>query len=201
MKPSSKIFIVLSGLLLIALGIMCMCSPLETVNSLLWLLGLFLVAAGISSFVIWIDAHRFMPSSGSLLLYSILEVLLGVFCFTNTKSGSNFLPYIFAIFALAEGISLAIHSFDFRKVHFKGWWAMLIFGLAAAVLGVFCFINPLVGSHAISILLGISLILNGLVYVVAVFGVNKLERNVKKTIQNVKETIEEATAQSAKIGD
>lgn len=191
MRPSSKIFMGLSGVLLVALGVLCICNPISTVSSLAWLLGIFVLAAGISTFVLWIDAHHFVPYSGTVLLISILEMLLGILLLGQNFAVSNALVYVFAFFALVSGLDLAIHSFDFKQVGFKGWWGLLIIGILATALGIVSFIRPVTGTNAISILIGVAFILNGVSYFVALFGINKFERKVTKTVKEIDKTVNE----------
>lgn len=178
----------LSGLLFAALGIACICNPGSTVASIAWLLGLLVLISGIFTLVFWIDAHYFMPSSGIILMASVLQILVGGMLLRRNEDFSIVLPYIFAFFALVMGISLAIHSLDFKKVGYTGWLGMFILGIAASVLGVFCFIYPLkAGNGAISLLLGLSFILTGLDYIIALFGINRFERKVEKTVKEMME--------------
>ena len=185
MRTSSKIMMGLTGALLVALGILCFCFRLETVDSLAWLLGLFILLAGIGTFFFWVDAHYFIPSSGGIFLTAVMEILCGILFLGKNLVVASILPYIFAFFVLVVGINMAIYSFDFKDVGFKPWWIILILGIGACVLGVFSFIKPMtVGTNAMSIMIGIAFILFGATYFVALFGVNKFERKVKKTVKS-----------------
>ena len=184
MKTSSKIMTVLSGMFLIALGVICMCSPVETLLSLSWLLGIMLIGAGLSTVGFWIKAHRFLPSAGTVLMSGMLEILLGCLVAVNIFETANF-----AFFALMGGINIAVHSFDFKQFGFGGWWCIFAIGILAAVLGVLCFVKPIAAARAISIILGVSVILDGVAQITVVFGISRFERKVSDTINDVKDAI------------
>ena len=189
MKTSSKIFMVMSGILLTALGIICICSPVETLLSLSWLLGIMLIASGISELAFWIKAHRFLPASGTVLMTGIMEILLGCLVASNIFAAANILTFLFAFFALTGGINIAVHSFDFKDVGFRGWWCILLIGILAALLGITCFIEPVAAARAISIILGLAIILDGVAEIVLVLGISKFEQKVTNAINDVKDAI------------
>jgi len=189
MKTSSKIMTVLSGMFLIALGVICMCSPVETLLSLSWLLGIMLIGAGLSTVGFWIKAHRFLPSAGTVLMSGMLEILLGCLVAVNIFETANSLTFLFAFFALMGGINIAVHSFDFKKFGFGGWWCIFAIGILAAVLGVLCFVKPIAAARAISIILGVSVILDGVAQITVVFGISRFERKVTNAINDVKDAI------------
>ena len=179
MKPSTKIFMAISGVLLIAAGIIIMINPSATMVSLVWVLGIAVLASGISTLLTWIfGVHVFF--NGSAVLFSAIgEILVGILLLGHDLFVADAIPFIFGIWILVKGLDIAIHSFDFKLVYFKPWWVLLIIGLASAALGVCSLIKPVVGSSLISILLGLGIVLDGVYYIVALFGINKLEQKVK----------------------
>lgn len=179
MKTSTKVFLAVSGILLIVLGIVCICQPVETLFASAWLIGLMTLLSGIATLVFTIKTQAFLPNSASRMLSALLQILLGIFFLAHQVALTASLPLIFACWIMVEGVTLAVESFDFKKVGFGYWWCILLLGVATAVLGYFSFRNPAATGTVMSTLIGISVISAGISYLVALAGINKFENFVK----------------------
>lgn len=176
MKTSSKILMGVTGALLVALGIICICNPDATLLSASLLIGIFTLASGISTIVTWAKLKYFLPT-GNLLLSGILQVILGLIFLNHNMFLAATLPVIFACWLIAEGIILSIRAFDFKKVYFRSWWVILILGIATAVLGILALKDPYeFAGPALSYLIGSGIILLGVMEIIALCEINKIEK-------------------------
>lgn len=180
MKKSIKILLAVTGTLLVALGIVCLCHPAETLTSLAWLIGLLTLCSGIFSFVVSLKAQRILPNAGTMMLRSILMLILGVFFLSHNTAVTAAIPLACAFWIAFEGISLAIQSFDFRKVGFPHWWLMLLLGIGSIILGYFAFRQPVATGMTISILIGLGIIFNGLNRIAVLIGISHFEKEIEK---------------------
>lgn len=182
MKNSDKILLGLSGAILVALGIYCICSPGATILSAAIIIGILTLASGISTIFYWGKVRKFFPA-GNVLLTGVLEIILGIIFLNNSIVVAFCLPVIFSCWLLIEGIILAIRSFDFKQVGFSYWWIIFILGLAATVLGFFALRDVEdVASPALSGFIGFGIIILGCIELIALFGINKFEKGVKNLI-------------------
>ena len=133
----------------------------------------------------------FLPNSGTRMLSSLLQIFLGIFFLASTPAVAVSLPFVFAFWVMVEGITLFIESFDFKKFGFGNWWCICLLGIVAAALGILGFVYPKVAGETLSVLIGIGILLSGVAYLVALFGVNMFERNVNEFRNQVKEAIHE----------
>lgn len=180
MKTGAKILLACSGILLVVLGIVCICNPADTLFASAWLIGLLTLISGISTMVFTFKTQRFLPNSGTRMLSSLLQIFLGIFFLAHKGAVTVSLPIIFAIWVMVEGITLAIESFDFKKVGFSWWWCILLLGIAGAVLGFFGLRNPVVAGKTLTTLIGLGIISNGISYLVALLGIGKFEKRIKE---------------------
>ena len=178
MLPSRKIYMGITGAALVALGIICICNPLSTVISLAWIIGIITIFSGIATLLNWISLKSYFPQSGSILLSSVLQIIIGIIFLRHDLALAAIIPVIFALFLIMEGANLAIRSFDYRKIGFRMWWMNLALGLLSAVLGFLSFSVPGVGGRTLSLCIGIGLMVVGLVYFVALFAINRFERKL-----------------------
>ena len=178
MLPSRKIYMGITGAAFAALGIICILKPMSTLVSLAWILGLITLISGIATLLNWFNLKGYFPQSGSILLSSILQILLGFFFLRHDLAFATILPIIFAVFLIIEGINLAIRSFDYKKIGFRLWWLNLTLGIIAAVLGFISIGTPSFGGAALSTVLGIGLIIVGVVYFIALCSINRFEKRL-----------------------
>lgn len=189
MKTGKKVWICISGILLIALGVICIMRPDITLLSTAWLLGLMTLFTGIFRMVFTFRTQAFMPNSASRILMALLEIFFGLFILFNIFGAAISLPVMFAIWVIIEGISAAVQSFDYKKFGFPYWWVILILGIVGAVLGFLGFKNLDITAKTISTLIGISIIVSGLAHIVAVAGVNRIEKEVKNAVNQFDQSV------------
>lgn len=199
MKKSTKIWLVIAGILLIVLGVLCICYPADTLFTTAWMIGCFTLISGISKLIFTFRTQAFLPNSGSRMLSALLLIILGIFFLAHNLFVTVSLPLVFALWVLVEGVVMAIQSFDYKKVGFSYWWVIFLLGIAGAVLGVLGLRNLDVTAATLSTFIGLGICLLGLGYIVAVCGVNRFEKEVKnfynKVTGNVnaaKEAVKEA---------
>ena len=192
MDKSTKIWLVIAGVLLVALGVLCLCQPTETLFATAWMIGCFTLISGISKMVFTFRTQKFLPNSGSRMLSALLLIILGIIFLANNLFVTISLPIIFAMWVLIEGVIVVVNSFDYKKYGFQYWWVILLLGLAGAFLGVLGLRNPDVTAVTLSTFIGIGIILIGVGYIVAVWGVNKFEKQVKQQVDQISNAINNA---------
>jgi len=175
MKKSTKIWLVISGILLIILGVFCIAKPGNTLVASAWLLGCFTLISGISKLIFTFKTQRFMPNSGSRMLSAILQIFIGCFFLFDLLDTAVAIPVVFSLWIMFEGITIAIQSFDYKKVGFGQWWAMLILGIVGAILGMYGMINPVFSGTVLSTLIGLGIIAFGVAYLMGFVGIKKFE--------------------------
>lgn len=190
MKKKSRIWLVITGVLFIVLGVVCICNPAETLFSMAWLIGCFTLFAGISKLAFGLRTQNFLPNSGTQVLMGVVDIMFGVFFLANSIFVAASLPFLFAFWIIFEGISLFISSFDYKKMGFKGWWGIMLFGIAGAVLGFFALKYPEASGTTLSSLFGCALIVNGVSHLVAFFGIKRVENTFKEMKTVMREAIE-----------
>ena len=179
MKTSTEIWLCVAGVLLVILGILCIAKPDITLVSAAWVLGCLTLFAGCAKLIFTLRTQAFMPNSGTRMLSALLDIFFGCFFLFNLLGTAVSLPVVFTIWVMVQGIVIAVQSFDYKKVGFPYWWALLILGVSGAVLGFFGLRNLDIAAVTLSTLIGIAIIANGLAYICAVAGVNHFEKKVQ----------------------
>ena len=190
MEKSTKIWLVISGILLVALGILCIAKPAATLFATAWLIGCFTLFSGISRLVFTFRTERFMPNSGTRMLSALLQILIGVLFLCNNIFVAISIPIVFAMWVLVEGITIFVLSFDFKKVGFSSWWTLLILGILVAALGVLGLYYVEATGNIVAILIGVGIIGMGVAYLVAFSGIYKFDKEIAKINNNIKDMMQ-----------
>ena len=178
MSTSSNFLIALTGAAFIALGVLCICYPGATLLSASMVIGIITLVSGISTIALWFKMKYILPT-GNLLLSGIFQLLIGILFLNHNVILATALPIAFAMWLASEGLILAIRSFDFKKFNFSRWWVLLVTGILLFGAGFYALLNPIdVAAPALSYTIGACIALFGIVDIVALFGIAKIEKTV-----------------------
>lgn len=185
MKPSSKIFLGISGSTMIAAGIVVLCNYKATFDSIAWIIGVITLLSGIMTTALYFKERRLFFGSSALLFDGITDICLGILFINNTWLMSGILRYVMSLWLLFIGIGMLTHSLDMKHMGFKSWWGVLVAGIICAVLGIMSLLKPNIMALTVSILIGIGFIVHGIAYFAAIFGGRKIHGIfVKRKSQN-----------------
>lgn len=181
----------LSSLVLVALGIVCLVSPQLIAGALCYVAGALLLVFGIGKVI------RYFASRSSLVDSLVVGVLLAMLGFILVTRPDQVLEMIFVfigILLLLDGIVKVKNSFEARASGKGDWIALLVIAVIVLALGVVVVANPFTGYVPI-IILGIAVLVDGLQNLYAVLRVAFPEKEGKKRLEkNV--TVEEYSVDS-----
>ena len=157
-----RILNIISGILLIAAGIYCLCNQDVAAMSAGIILGLFMLASGIVMIVIYSGTRRFILGAGWLLLDGIITVIFSLFLLTNQWLSMMSLPFMLTVWLLFSGVSRFVSAFDLKALGMRGWGWILALGIVLLVFGVICMMDPWVSVVAVGVTVGLVFILEGI---------------------------------------
>ena len=76
-----------------------------------------------------------------LLLRGILAIIFGIIALAAPGIALLAFIYVFAVYALLDGITAIVVSFRERS-SFRGWWVLLIEGIAGIIFGILAIVWP-----------------------------------------------------------
>lgn len=157
-----RILSIITGALLIAAGIYCLCNQDVAAMSAGIVLGLLMLIAGIVEIVIFAGTSRFILGSGWLLLDGVLTVVMSLFLLFNQWFTLMSLPILFTVWLLFSGVSRFVSAFDLKALGMRGWGWILALGIVLLVFGIVCMMDPWVSVVAVGVTVGLVLILEGI---------------------------------------
>lgn len=183
MKTSHKIWLAISGILLVVLGVLCLLNPAETLFNVAIFLGILALLSGISKLVFTFQSEQFLPNSGTRMLTSLLQIILGIIMLNHRFFVAISLPMVFSLWVIFEGITLFVQSFDYKKVGFGSWWVFLLFGIAGVLLGILGLRYLNIAGKTLTMMIGIGVIVVGLAQLFALTGINRFEKQVREAFR------------------
>lgn len=158
---SVRVLNIAAGVLLIAVGVYCLCNQDIAVLSAGLLLGLFMLVSGVIEIAVFAGTSGVLIGSGWLLLDGVLTVIMSLFLLFNQWFTMLSLPFLFTIWLLFSGISRFVSAFDLRALGVRAWGWVLAIGILLIVGGFVCMMDPWVSVVAIGVTVGLVFILEG----------------------------------------
>ena len=181
MFKSSKLSLIIRGILFTALGILCFCSPLNTMEFLAKVAGIVIIITGTVFFILEYKAVA-RSLETMRLSASVLLVILGILIMIHPE----IIAILLGAFILFEGIDFTFNTIKYYRAGAKGWWLMLLFGLMVIGFGIWSAFVPDTVNKPLGILFGIAFLGIGLASFTGLAGLNLVEDylgNTRKALE------------------
>lgn len=170
----------LTGLVGIALGVWCLCSPQTSLPIFAYIFCGLLIAAGIFNLIYAALNSSVGTNWGWSMALGILEVICGVWMFTLPE------PVLTASFIFVVGIWILVAAINAlceacTMAVFSGSWLvwMLILLISTIVFAFIFMAGPIGGGIAVWLWIGISFITFGLYRVMLAFQIQSVNRSMR----------------------
>lgn len=190
-----KVNLILTAVIMIAVGVLFVIYPKDSLGLLTWLLGVLILASGVFTILFSLKAQKVLPNASSSTLLGVFQIMLGSLFVLNhfDKLQEGAIGVLFAIWVMYEGLSLVISSFGYKKATFRHWWVMLLFGLLNVVLGYVALLNADKISPVLAVIVGLGIVANGVMRIVAFIAITRIEKKLKQQPAAVQEATAEKT--------
>ena len=157
--------LLIQGILLIILAIFIFNNPINVLAGISIWVGILVVIAGMAGIFGWLSAEKEERESGSLL-WSIVTVLFGIVLLSNLLATMKALTILFGVWLLLGGIHLIRSGLALRRKSSSSGVFIIITGGLAVLVALATIFKIGTGAVAISILLGLQVLLIGLALVI-----------------------------------
>ena len=161
-SKSMKVLNIIAGVLLIALGVYCLCNQDIAAMTAGLMIGVLMLISGVMEIVVFATTSGLMFGSGWLLLDGVLTVILSLFLLFNQWFTLLSLPFLFTLWLLFSGVSRFVSAFDLRTLGVRGWGWLLAIGIILITAGLICMMDPWVSVAAIGVTVGLVFLLEGI---------------------------------------
>lgn len=167
----SSVWVLISGILMVAIGVYSWFHPVAALAALALYLGVVFIVAGFS----YLTAYFLGSRSGWYLALGLLDVLVGIILVSHLRQTMVALPFMFAFWCLFTGSIQISAALQMRNSPLAKMWIWpLISGIVGIIVGFWILFAPMTGAVAITLLLGVSLVVNGLAAIMEYVGTRKM---------------------------
>ena len=158
---TAKIGYIVMSVLFCVLGVVLLFTPGV---SALWigrLLGIGLILFGAIKLVGYFSRDLFRLAFQYDLALGLLLMVLGIVTLSHPGDALSFLCVMFGIPVLADGLFKIQIAMDSRQFGIRNWWLVLVLAALTCVVGVVLVFRPMTGVRALTALMGLSLLCDG----------------------------------------
>ena len=153
--------LLIKGFILILLAAIILLNPEQTLVAISIYMGVSLIITGIVLLLISSELKKAMESWTMRLAEGLLDIVFGFFLLAHPDVGLVIIPILIGFWVIFYGVLILAGSFQFMehmKVRRK---AILIVGIITIILGFIIAFNPHITVVAISILIGVPVLIIG----------------------------------------
>ena len=109
----------------------------------------------------------------------MFQIIVGLMLATDILASELALIVVFSMWVIFEGVSLAVLSIDYRRSGYNRWWLMMVLGVCSIVFGFLALREPEYTGTFLGILLGLGILANGIIRIVAFFGLRRIHNRLR----------------------
>lgn len=141
-KPARNWQLIVAGILLVLFGAVCAFFPGLTLASIAFMVGAAFVVSGVVDIMAYARDRAMLPMSGWLLVYGILDLLVGIMFLVHPFAFAAVLPWLIGAFTVAFGVYEIVGSVRAHSAKLPMWGWSLFSGIVTLVIGVSFFVMP-----------------------------------------------------------
>ena len=145
----------------IVIGMMLLIMPQI---SLLWICYAFGAVVLLTGIVCLIQYARIRGTGFTapfMLVGGVITAGLGIFTLAKPQVVASFLPVVFGIFIVVDGLSRIGSAIDLAKRKGQKWWVLLLLSIVSVALGILLVLHPFGAAVSVVMVCGILLIVEG----------------------------------------
>lgn len=154
-----KADVILSALVCVALGVVLLIWPSETIDIFCKVLAAGLVIIGVMNIVNYFRNRSMHPFGGVL---GVIVVIVGVWVFVRPESLVSLVPIVIGVILCVHGIQDVKLALETKENGYEKWWSMLIIAAISILFGGLCIVKAF-GVVTLALqFIGIGLIYDGI---------------------------------------
>jgi len=161
--------LLLTGLILVALGIWVFASPATAYLSLSIVFGASILSIGFFETIFAISARKSLEGWGWTLASGLLDIVIGAYLITYPGVTMVILPFVLGFWLLFRGFSAIGFSFDIKSYGDLNWGWFLLFAIGIIFFAVMILTVPAFGVANIIAWTGFSFIFAGAFRIILAF--------------------------------
>lgn len=179
---AAKLGYIVVSLLLCALGIVLIAVPDFSASLLCWVGGLLLVLFGLIKIAGYCSKDLYRLAFQYDLAFGILLIALGAILIFRTETMVNVIWVLLGISILADALLKIQIAIDSKIFGIHQWWLIFSMAILTGIVGFLLVLRPSESAQAVMVLLGISLLAEGILNLVTILTAVKIIRDQKPVV-------------------
>ena len=176
MRTAKAGYIAMS-VILMAAGAVLIAAPDTLASAMCSVLGVVSAVFGGVKIASYFSKDLFRLAFQHDLAEGILLMILGVTAAVKPELFLGFIGVIFGVCVLADGLLKIQTAIDAKVFGVSKWWLILAAAIAADIAGFFLIINPVDSAAVVAVILGVTLLMEGLLNIITVLVAVKIVMN------------------------
>lgn len=178
-REVKKSFCVLSAAYIV-LGLVLLIWPDISVKTFCYVFGVGMIIFGCAHLIMYFVKDKLQSVMQMDMVCGIVGIATGVYILLKMEYVLEIIPFALGIVALLGSVVKLQNAFDLKRFGSHRWYIMLIFAVALFVTGALLIANPFEGLEVIVILIGVSLIVDGIGNLTGIFWISYLVKHLRK---------------------
>ena len=158
---TAKIGYIVMSVLFCVLGVVLLLTPDVSARWIGRLLGIGMIVFGAVKLVGYFSRDLFRLAFQYDLAFGLLLMVLGIVTLSHPGDAMSFLCVMAGIPVLADGLFKVQIAMDARRFGIRNWWLVLALAVLTCLIGVVLVFRPDAGVRALTALMGLSLLCDG----------------------------------------
>jgi len=167
----------ITGLILLIIGIWVSAKPVEAYASLSALFGIGILITGFFEVLYALTARKAIDGWGWALASGLFDLVVGVFLCVHPMLTLVILPVIMGFWLLFRGIVAIGVALEMRSFSARYWGVLLVLGIVISLFGGAVLMMPVIGVINIVVFTALSFITAGSFRIVHAFRLRQLSRS------------------------
>ena len=169
---AAKISYIVTSVAFCVLGVLLIVLRDWSVSFIGVVTGIMLIAFGIVKLLGYFSKDLYRLAFQFDLSLGLMLAVLGVIILRNPDQAMSFLCLMLGIATMADGLFKLQSALDARRFGLKSWLLILTLAVGAGVVGALLMLRPMQSARALTVLLGIGMMLEGVLNLcVALFSI------------------------------
>lgn len=173
----AKIGYIIMSVIFCAMGILFMIYPEPAMGIMGRVLGIAMILFGCIKLVGYFSRDLFRLAFQYDLEFGILLIALGLIVLVRSANVMNFIFIAMGIAILTDGLFKVQIALDSRKFGIRTWWMILLLAVLTGLVGLLLVFRPGESGRVLTIMLGISLLAEGVLNLCVVISTVKIIRH------------------------
>lgn len=178
---------IIMSIVFCAVGVLFIAAPETSTEIIGVCIGIALILFGIVKLIGYFSKDLFRLAFQFDLEFGILLTILGVIVLFDPKHLMVFICIALGISILLDGLFKIRIAMDAKKFGIKSWWLILVLAIVTGITGVVLIVDSVIGPQILSVLLGITLLAEGVLNLYTVISTVLIVKNQAPDVIEVEE--------------